>query len=138
MKKSIFITLILTLVLAMSAFASRTRVLTMGDNNTILLDDNNIWQFPSRINDYPGLAVGEIATGDVTQFGIHWKLGDDNPYVLATYFDNQSPLQPDDLLGLALLNFTDLPPPSPPDCLITEESTFFMAVGSVAIIFVSD
>ncbi len=69
MKKLIFITLILTLVLAMSAFASRTRVLTMGDNNTILLDDNNIWQFPSRINDYPGLAIGEIANDDVTQFG---------------------------------------------------------------------
>ena len=107
MKKLIFITLILSLMLAMSAFASRTRVLTMGNNNTILLDDANIWQFPSRINDYPGLAVGEIATGDVTQFGIHWKLGDDNPYVLATYFDNQSLLQPDDLLGGALVSFTD-------------------------------
>ena len=107
MKKLIFITLILSLMLAMSAFASRTRVLTMGNNNTILVDDANIWQFPSRINDYPGLAVGEIATGDVTQFGIHWKLGDDNPYVLATYFDNQSLLQPDDLLGGALVSFTD-------------------------------
>ena len=105
MKKLIFITLILTLVLAMSAFASRTRVLTMGNNNTILVDDANIWQFPSRINDYPGLAIAEIATGDVAQFGIHWRYNDDNPWVLATYFDNMAPLQTDDLMGGNLVPF---------------------------------
>ena len=105
MKKLIFITLILTLFLAMSAFASRTRVLTMGNNNTILVDDNNIWQFPSRINDYPGLAIGELATGDVTRFGVHWRYNDDNPWVLATYFDNMSPLETDDLMGNELTSF---------------------------------
>ncbi|MCH7690966.1 MAG: hypothetical protein IIA17_07985 [candidate division Zixibacteria bacterium] len=105
MKKLIFITLILTLVLAMSAFASRTRVLTMGNNNTILVDDANIWQFPSRINDYPGLAIAEIATGDVAQFGIHWRYNDDNPWVLATYFDNMAPLQTDDLMNGTLVPF---------------------------------
>ena len=105
MKKLIFITLILTLVLAMSAFGSRTRVLTMGNNNTILVDDANIWQFPSRINDYPGLAIGQIDGGDVSQFGVHWKLGDDRSWVFATYFDNQSPFQDDDLLGSSLVPF---------------------------------
>ncbi|MCH9024641.1 MAG: hypothetical protein IH931_04835, partial [candidate division Zixibacteria bacterium] len=105
MKKLIFITLILTLFVAMSAFASRTRVLTMGNNNTVLVDDANIWQFPGRLNDYPGLAIGEIATGDVTQFGVHWRYDEDNPWVLATYFDNMPPLQTDDLMGGTLVPF---------------------------------
>lgn len=105
MKKLIFITLILSLMLAMSAFASRTRVLTMGNNGTILVDDANIWQFPGRINDYPGLAVAEIGSGDVTQFGVHWTYNDDNPWVLATYFDNMSPLQTDNLMGGTLVPF---------------------------------
>ena len=87
MKKLIFITLILTLVLAMSAFGSNTRTLTMGNNNAIMVDDANIWLFPSRINDYPGLAIAEVGAGDVTRFGIHWQFGDDSPWVMATYFE---------------------------------------------------
>ncbi len=94
MKKLIFITLILSLMLAMSAFGSNTRTLTMGNNNMILVDDANIWMFPSRINDYPGLAIAEIGSGDVTQFGVHWKLGDEKSWVLATYFDNMGPMSP--------------------------------------------
>ena len=87
MKKLIFITLILTLFVAMSAFGSNTRVLTMGDNNAIAIDDANIWLFPSRINNYPGLAIAEVGNGDVTRFGIHWQFGDDSPWVMATYFE---------------------------------------------------
>ncbi len=97
MKKLISITLILSLMLAMSAFASRTRVLTMGNNNMVLVDDANIWMFPSRLNDYPGLAVGEFGSNpgfpqEFNSFGIHWKFGDDAPWVLATYFDANMPV----------------------------------------------
>ncbi len=88
MKKLIFITLILTLFVAMSAFGSNTRTLTMGNNNAIMVDDANIWLFPSRINDYPGLAIAEVGAGDVTRFGIHWQFGDDSPWVMATYFED--------------------------------------------------
>ena len=88
MKKLIFITLILSLMLAMSAFGSNTRTLTMGNNNMILVDDANIWMFPSRINDYPGLAIAEVGGGDVTSFGVHWQFGDDSPWVMGTYFED--------------------------------------------------
>lgn len=90
MKKLIILTLALSLVMASAAFASSTRVLTMGDNHVILTDDFNIWNWASRLNNYPALAVGEfVSSNDFTRLGAHWQFGGDNPWVLATYFDNQ-------------------------------------------------
>ncbi len=80
-------------MLAMSAFGSNTRTLTMGNNNMILVDDANIWMFPSRINDYPGLAIAEFggdpgSPQEFTSFGVHWQFGDDSPWVMGTYFED--------------------------------------------------
>lgn len=92
MKRILITLVVLSLALSMSAFATDTRVLTLGENNTVLLDENNIWLFPSRINDYPNLAVGEFGFGngdaDMTRLGIHWKFDRDNPWVIGTYFEN--------------------------------------------------
>ena len=74
MKKMLTVALMMLLMMSINAFASETRVMTMGDNNTILLDDANIWEFPSRINDYPNLAIAEFSyAGDnrFGNFGIH-------------------------------------------------------------------
>ncbi len=92
MKKLIFLTLALALIMAGAAFASQTRVLTMGDNHIVLTDDANIWNWASRLNDYPHLAIGEFGyTGfdNFHQFGVHWQFEEENPWILATYFDNQ-------------------------------------------------
>lgn len=95
MKKIIIISFSLVLLLSMSSFATNTRVLTMGENNTILLDEANIWLFPSRINDYPNLAIGEFGQpGDFTELGIHWQFNEDNPWMLATYLHNSSAVSP--------------------------------------------
>jgi len=91
-----------------SSFATDTRTLTMGDNNLVLLDDANIWLFPSRVFEYPNLAVGEFsnqADNDFTQFGIHWKFGSDNPMVFGTYFTDLPAAVPTDLIGGALVPF---------------------------------
>lgn len=110
MTKKLMITGILLLILSFSAFATETRVHTMGDNNMILLDEANITLFPSRINDYPNIVVGEFgrvatvteggiagfgdgfndpaSTPEFQSFGMHWKFGDENPWVLGTYFHN--------------------------------------------------
>ncbi|MEE8577783.1 MAG: hypothetical protein V3T31_11060 [candidate division Zixibacteria bacterium] len=100
MKKLITITLCLILVMSAASFATKTRTLTMGDNNGILLDEANIWMYPARINDYPDIAVGEFSAGDYegekydgdddyfSEFGIHWKFGSDNPWILGTYLYN--------------------------------------------------
>ncbi|UCD63173.1 MAG: hypothetical protein JSW34_10525 [Candidatus Zixiibacteriota bacterium] len=110
MKRLIIIGVVL-LLFAAGVSATDTRVMTMGDNNLIMLDDANIWLFPSRIFEYPNLAVGEFGnlygynTDDFAQFGIHWKFGTDNPIVLGTYFTKLPAAVPDDFLGAALVPF---------------------------------
>ncbi len=101
MKRSLIITFILLLLMSMSSLATNTRVLTMGDNNMILLDEANIWLFPSRINDYPKVVIGEFGTfshgyfsgeygpaSEFTELGIHWKFRKESPCVLGTYLHN--------------------------------------------------
>ena len=81
-----------------------TRALTMGENSTVLHDQSNIWMFPSRINNYPDLAVAEFGYPDAyvlddtiaddspfQRLGVHWKFNEENPWVLATYFHNRAP-----------------------------------------------
>lgn len=105
MKKLLPITLCLLMVMASASFATNTRVLTMGENNEILLDEANIWLYPARIYDYPDLAIAEFkgySSGFATKgteqfdgddyyfhdFGVHWKFGEEKPFVLGTYFSN--------------------------------------------------
>ncbi len=98
MKRVLIITFSLMLLMSVSSFATNTRVLTMGENNTILLDEANIWQFPSRINDYPNIVFGEFGvesdTGRFTELGIHWRFNEDNPWVLGTYLHNSNAVYP--------------------------------------------
>lgn len=104
MKTALMLTLVLLLV-ASSLMATDTRVFTMGDNNGILLDDANIWLYPSRINFYPDLANIELAgSGEyriplgpveyrynqgISRIGVNMKFNDDNPYVIGIYLHNQ-------------------------------------------------
>ncbi len=90
MKNFIIISFVFVMLLSMSAFASETRVMTMGDNNNILLDDANIWMYPSRILDHTNIGVAEIGQfdSDFNQIGINWKLDDNS--ALGTYFSTES------------------------------------------------
>jgi len=87
MRKLIILTIVLVMAMATASFATYTRVVTMGNNNNILLDDANVWLYPSRINQYPNLAIAEISDYDdeMYQFGVHWKFNESNPWVLGTY-----------------------------------------------------
>ena len=109
MRRSIILAVLLLWMLGASAMATDTRVMTMGENNLVLVDDANIWLFPSRVFEYPDLAIGEFsdqAGNDFTQLGIHWKFGSDNPLVLGTYFtDLGFPALPDNLLGTDLVDW---------------------------------
>ncbi len=90
MKKFIIISFVFVMLLSLSAMASETRVRTMGENNNVLLDDANIWLYPSRILDYPNLATAELGYDDneFDQLGVNWKLDDES--VLGTYFSTRS------------------------------------------------
>jgi hypothetical protein len=95
MKKLIILTLAVLFLMSAAAFATQTRVLTMGDNHVILVDDANIWNWPSRLNNYPDLAIAEFESSDnFTRFGVHWQFGTDNPWVLATYFEDNFTFTP--------------------------------------------
>ncbi len=118
MKKLIAISILALFMLCMNALATETRTLTLGQTNNVLIDEANIWLYPSRILDYPTLAVGEFgydpATGDedvedFTRFGIHFKIGRDNPFVLGGYFDNAPALVPTNLFGDELVPFDSIP-----------------------------
>lgn len=100
MKRFLTACFVLLLVMSMNAFATDTRVLTLGENNNVLLDEANIWMYPSRINDYPNLAIGEFDDGDeFTRLGVHFKFNNDAPWVLGTYFEDLGAFYVDDLVG---------------------------------------
>ncbi|PWB68525.1 hypothetical protein C3F09_11440 [candidate division GN15 bacterium] len=93
----------LLVVAATCAYATDTRLLTMGENYTVMVDDYNVWMFPSRVNMYPNIGVGEFSRymdGDgFYQFGVNWKFGETKPWVLGTYFTNDYTAYPSDYLG---------------------------------------
>lgn len=121
MKKLVILTLCFVLLLSAMSFATKTRVRTMGENNEILLDEANIWIYPSRLFDYPDIAVGDFnrdyyyISKDAEQFdgnsfyfhefGVHWKFGKDKPFVLGTYLYNSF----GDYYGEAYLNQMYMP-----------------------------
>nr|MBN2278531.1 hypothetical protein [candidate division Zixibacteria bacterium] len=102
MKRALIFAMAVCLLVSSAAMATMTRTLTMGEANTIIHDDNNIWQFPSRIVDYPDMAVGEFSynTGgyyyywdEFTDIGVHYNLSDETPFVIGAYFTTVQPNQ---------------------------------------------
>ncbi len=109
MRKLIILTLAVVLFAASGVYATLTRTLTMGDANMVVRDDNNIWMFPSTLYYYPDIAIGEFGYGgydypdlrkptgtnddgyNFTDFGIHYKFNETNPFVLALYFTTNQP-----------------------------------------------
>ena len=106
MKVKLIITLTALLLLSSMATATDTRVRTMGDNNMILLDEANITIFPSRLNEYPNLAIGEFGGNDFYEMGVHWKFNKDNPWVLGTYISTPDIGGPQGYDGTAFGHFT--------------------------------
>lgn len=100
-------------LLATAAFATGTRVLTMGDANMIVRDEANIWLFPSLLYDNPDIVIGEFGYSafsksmgpskeyidpsyidgynEFTDIGIHYKFGEKKPFVLGLYFTANQP-----------------------------------------------
>ncbi len=77
MKKLLFSALALTLIFALAGWATETRVWTLGDANNILKDEANVMLYPSTINLYRGLVLGEVASGmDLYSIGAHYDMGE--------------------------------------------------------------
>jgi hypothetical protein len=100
MRKVLLLTLAVLLVAFSAGNATLTRTLTMGDANTIVHDEANIWYFPQTLYDYPEMVIGEFyndyyegyyGSEDFTDIGIHYKFGEKKPFVLGLYFTKQQP-----------------------------------------------
>ena len=91
----------LVATVAATSMATDTRTLTLGDNHEVLVDDANIYLFPSRVSQFPNIAVAEVgnyfyegefnrSTGgfssELGRLSINWKFGTENPWVLSTNF----------------------------------------------------
>ncbi|MDP8229168.1 MAG: hypothetical protein P9M15_06925 [Candidatus Electryoneaceae bacterium] len=87
MKKGLTVFAICLLALAMVAsvaFASATRVATMGDVGNIVKDGSNIWTLPQTITMYPNRLMGNIsAENGLCSIGGNYAVG---PGVLGMYF----------------------------------------------------
>ena len=116
MKKAIIFALAFVAVLGVSAMATDTRTMVMGNNNNIMLDDANVGLYPSRIANYPNLAFGEISnygdgyyySQDLYQVGVNWKFGEENPWFLGTYFSTDGDFLPLDYFGNQMMEWDEL------------------------------
>jgi len=106
MRKMLIALLGLAILASASAFATSTRTLVMGDNNMIMVDDNNMSLFPGRVNKYPNLALGEFAYyNQMYSFGVTWQFNETNPWVLGTFISEQPGFGPQDFTGSDLARF---------------------------------
>ena len=120
MKKLLFSALALTLIFALTASATDTRVKTLGEANNILKDEANIFLYPSTINMYRGMVLGEVDNSYYDQYGealyrvgAHYDFGEGKG-VVGLYIDNRpqdiwwAPQQPDPGPNTGIDNRLDL------------------------------
>jgi hypothetical protein len=105
MKKFIILTFLFLFILSLNSMATETRVMTMGDNNNILLDEANVLLYPGRVIEYPNVAIGEFDGDGFYNFGINWKFGNEKPFVVGTFFSTESSWEPDDFSGSSIVPF---------------------------------
>lgn len=109
MKKLLLGTLTLVLIFALAGWATETRVTTLGMANNIVMDDYNIFWYPSVINMYRNLVAGEVASASYVypavysppantellfRVGSHYDFGEDNG-VVGVYIDRMGMMQLD-------------------------------------------
>jgi hypothetical protein len=104
MKRLLTFTVLLTVLIGGAVFATDTRVNTMGNVNTIVKDEANVFQFPSTVNYYPKLFLAEVGERNyffpkqdqydvyLNQVGAHFQLDQksETPWVVGAYFDTRT------------------------------------------------
>jgi hypothetical protein len=69
-----------------TAFATETRVLTLGESNEIVKDETNVLLYPSVIPGYGGMVFGEIGANAMYRLGAQYDMGE-TWGVLGLYLD---------------------------------------------------
>ncbi len=103
MKRMLIFSVLIAFLLGAMAYATETRVMTMGEVNNVVKDDANILLYPSTINYYPKLFIGEVDAyaneyplkqgGEDIIYKVGANLGfgeaSENPWVLGVYFSTE-------------------------------------------------
>jgi len=105
MKRLLTFTVLLTVLIGGAVFATDTRVNTMGNVNTIVKDEANVFMFPSTVNYYPKVFLAEVGERSyfywdkqdeydvyLNSVGAHFQLcqKSEAPWVVGAYFDTRS------------------------------------------------
>jgi hypothetical protein len=100
MRKVLILLSLVAFVMGSMAYATDTRVISMGEVNGVVKDNANIWMYPSTINYYPNIFLGEVGDqglggtkadyDEMCQVGAHFGFGQDGdkPWVLGAYFSD--------------------------------------------------
>jgi len=101
MKKLLTLTVLFAFLFGGMVYATDTRVLTMGDANGIVKDEANVFIYPSTINYYPKLFVGEYGSGtEFSRVGAHFEFMEEtSPMVFGAYFRTDEWYWPEILVG---------------------------------------
>lgn len=88
MKRLIIFSVMLMFLFGAMAYATNTRVETMGMANNIVMDEANISLYPSVINYYPKLFLGEFSGDYYWKAGASFLVGENSrkPFVMGGYF----------------------------------------------------
>ena len=92
MKRMLILSVLAAFLLGGMAYATGTRVISMGEVNNIVKDGANIWLYPSTVNYYPNLFRADInGSGELWKAGTHLQFGEDSesPWMVAAYFSTQ-------------------------------------------------
>jgi hypothetical protein len=90
MKKLLILTILGVFTLGSMAYATQTRVTTMGEADMIVKDEANVMWLPQTITMYPKLVGACVSGGSLSDFYGHMMFQEesDNPLVFGLYFYN--------------------------------------------------
>lgn len=99
MKRMLILSVLIAFLFGAMAYATETRVMTMGEVNNVVKDDANILLYPSTINYYPKLFIGEVSSSGPSKATEDWlyKVGanmqfdeeSEYPWVVGAYFSTE-------------------------------------------------
>ncbi len=106
MKRMLILSVLIAFLFGAMAYATETRVVTMGEVNNIVKDEANMSLYPSTVNYYPKEFLGEFSGYDYWKAGANFLVAEESekPFVLGAYFSQDSYV-PDILWTLYDLGF---------------------------------
>lgn len=136
MKRMLIFSVLIAFLLGAMAYATETRVMTMGEVNNIVKDEANMSLYPSTVNYYPKEFLGEFSGSNYWKAGANFLLGEysADSTVLGAYFSTGD-FQPSIVNTLVSLGI--IPPTLANDIMASHRIDLFLGrnMGQVPVGF---